>query len=126
MENIMYRDIESGEIVTVEKLRQEFAARLMAGEHGEFDDMTFAEYLRNSLTRNNGTLEEVTMRKFRVTIMQTRHVRFEVEVEARTKDEAIEKFDRANMDGEYWETWDDAFTYSEVEDENMLVEEVAK
>ena len=119
-----YRDIESGKIVTVDQLRQEFAARLMAEDAEEWEEMSFAEYLRNSLTVNNGTLEEVPMRKFRVTVTQTLHVEMEVEVDAYTEEEALEEFDRANADGDYWEQWDDAYTFGDAEDEHIDIEEV--
>lgn len=54
-------DIECDEIVTEDELREEFAelqAEDVNGESGH-RDMTFAEYLNNCLTINNGTLEEI-------------------------------------------------------------------
>lgn len=55
-----FKDIESGAIVTEEVLRKEYLERLK--EHPEeFSEMSFAEYLSNSLTSHNGTLEEVNM-----------------------------------------------------------------
>lgn len=47
-----YRDIETGETVTLEELKQEY---LMLADTVE--EQTFDEYLENCLTRNNGTLE---------------------------------------------------------------------
>ena len=49
-----YHDIETDEIVTEEQLKKEYQTQL---ENGTIDEMTFAEYIRNSLTRYNGTLE---------------------------------------------------------------------
>lgn len=52
-----FRDIESGEIVTVKQLFKEYSERIGTGEIDEY--MTFDEYIINSLTMFNGTLEEV-------------------------------------------------------------------
>lgn len=52
----MWRDIESGEIVTREQLYAEYMEALASGI---VDPMTFNEYINNSLTRNNGTLETI-------------------------------------------------------------------
>lgn len=118
-----YRDIETGKTVTTEDLRKEFAERIVSG-NPEFDGMTFAEYLENSMTRNNGTLEEAEVKTYRIRVTQTMHVTFEVNVEAHTEEEAIERFDIANGDGEYWEEWDDAYAYADREDATVYVEEV--
>lgn len=55
-----FRDIESGKIVTEEVLRKEYLERLKE-QPEEFSEISFAEYLSNSLTSHNGTLEEVNM-----------------------------------------------------------------
>ena len=52
----MWRDIESGDIVTREQLYTEYMEALSIGI---IDQMTFNEYITNSLTVNNGTLERV-------------------------------------------------------------------
>lgn len=55
-----FKDIESGKIITEEILRKEYLERLKE-QPKEFSEMSFAEYLSNSLTSHNGTLEEVNM-----------------------------------------------------------------
>lgn len=52
-----FMDIESGEIVTVKQLYKEYSERIETGEIDEY--MTFDEYIINSLTLFNGTLEEI-------------------------------------------------------------------
>ena len=49
-----YHDIESNEIITEEQLKKEYEQQT---ESGIIDEMTFSEFIRNSLTRYNGTLE---------------------------------------------------------------------
>ncbi len=49
-----YHDIETDEIVTEEQLKKEYQFQL---ESGTIDEMTFAEYVHNSLTTYNGALE---------------------------------------------------------------------
>lgn len=53
----MWYDIESKELVTREQLFAEYLDALADGIID--DDMTFDGYIKNSLTRYNGTLEEV-------------------------------------------------------------------
>ena len=55
-----FHDIETHEIITEEKLRDEYIQKVKE-QPEEFSAMSFAEYLSNSLTCNNGTLEEVHM-----------------------------------------------------------------
>lgn len=55
-----FHDIETHEIITEEKLRDEYIQKVKE-QPEEFSAMSFAEYLSNSLTCNNGTLEEVNM-----------------------------------------------------------------
>ena len=47
-------DIESNEIITTEQLYKEYSEKLLTGE---IDPMMFSEFVYNSLTLNNGTLE---------------------------------------------------------------------
>lgn len=54
----MWRDIESGELVTAETLMQEYENHLR-DEPQEYENVTFWEFVENCMTRNNGTLEEV-------------------------------------------------------------------
>ena len=54
----MWRDIESGELVTAETLMQEYLEHLRE-EPQEYENVTFWEFVENCMTRNNGTLEEV-------------------------------------------------------------------
>lgn len=54
----MWRDIESGELVTAEMLMREYLEHLRE-EPQEYENVTFAEFVENCMTRNNGTLEEV-------------------------------------------------------------------
>lgn len=51
----VYHDTESGEILTEDQLRQEFA---VLKANGETDADTFCQYLRNCISKN-GTLEVV-------------------------------------------------------------------
>lgn len=50
-----YRDIETGEILTVEDLRQEWIEH--GKQTGAGDPCTLNEYISVCLTINNGTLE---------------------------------------------------------------------
>lgn len=54
--NIIKRffDIESDEIITTDQLYKEYSEKLLTGE---IDPMLFSEFVFNSLTLNNGTLE---------------------------------------------------------------------
>lgn len=52
-----FKDIESGEIVTLEQLEKEFAS-LKKWDPATYD-YNFNRYVENCLTRNNGTLEEI-------------------------------------------------------------------
>ena len=52
----VYRDTETGEIVTEEQLRAEFDE--LKREQPEEYNYTFADYIRN-ITDKNGTMEEV-------------------------------------------------------------------
>lgn len=52
----MFRDIESGEIVTTEQLYKEYE---QAMKSGEYDAVEFSWYVWNCLTINNGTLVEI-------------------------------------------------------------------
>lgn len=52
-----FKDIESNEIVTIEQLKSEYD-QLKKSDPETFD-YSFAEYIENCLTRNNGTLEKV-------------------------------------------------------------------
>lgn len=51
----IFRDIESGEKITLEQLEKEFY--LLKLEDPETYDYSFDGYINNCLTRNNGTLE---------------------------------------------------------------------
>lgn len=53
-----FKDIESGKIVTEEELRHEYLQKLQE-QPEEYAEMCFADYIRNSLTAHNGTLEEI-------------------------------------------------------------------
>jgi|GEM_PF-6887362 len=50
----LFYDIESGEKVTINQLYDEYQNAL---QHGTIDYMMFSEYVYNSLTSQNGTLE---------------------------------------------------------------------
>lgn len=50
----LFYDIESGEKVTINQLYDEYTNAL---QHGTIDYMMFSEYVYNSLTSQNGTLE---------------------------------------------------------------------
>ena len=52
----LYRDIETGETVTLEQLRAEYTDAMQDGTH---DAMTFAEFIDNCLTAHNGTLDPI-------------------------------------------------------------------
>ena len=52
----MYRDTETGELISREKLKDEYTALRAAGET---ESESFAEYVENC-TSKNGTLEVVT------------------------------------------------------------------
>ena len=52
----IYIDIESGETVTHEQLEKEYQIRIASGEI-EPTEQNIEQYIENSLTRNNGTLE---------------------------------------------------------------------
>lgn len=54
----MYRDVESGEIVTVEQLENEWKANDYKSLSG--DDVTLKEYIDLCLVENSGTLERIT------------------------------------------------------------------
>lgn len=56
-EQTMYIDIETGEHVTTEQLYSEYMKNRQ--EQPEEYNYSFAEYIRNSLTTNNGTLERI-------------------------------------------------------------------
>lgn len=59
-----FRDIETGKIVTEEQLAEEYTSKL--GEQPEtYKDMTLTQYINNCMTRNNGTLEEISMEKMK-------------------------------------------------------------
>jgi len=49
-------DIESGETITEDTLYNEYCDAINSGI---IDFMTFPEYINNSLTRSNGTLERI-------------------------------------------------------------------
>lgn len=51
----IFRDIESGEKITLDQLEKEFY--LLKLEDPESYDYNFDGYVNNCLTRNNGTLE---------------------------------------------------------------------
>lgn len=53
----MYIDIETGDIVTTEQLQSEYEN--MKQWQPEEYMYSFAEYVRNCLTENNGTLERI-------------------------------------------------------------------
>ena len=52
----IYIDIESGETVTRKQLEKEYRIRIASGEI-EPTEQNIEQYIENSLTRNNGTLE---------------------------------------------------------------------
>ena len=51
----IFRDIESGEKITLDQLEKEFY--LLKLDDPETYDYNFNSYINNCLTRNNGTLE---------------------------------------------------------------------
>lgn len=51
----MWIDIESGETITTEQLRNEYE-QLKQAQPTEYN-YSFDEYIRNCMTENNGTLE---------------------------------------------------------------------
>ena len=53
----MFRDIETGEAVTIEQLHKEYER--MKQEQPDEYGYSFKEYIRNCLTENNGTLERI-------------------------------------------------------------------
>ena len=53
----MFYDIEAGELVTLEQLRAEYEAN-RAAQPEEYN-YSFADYVVNSLTSHNGTLERI-------------------------------------------------------------------
>ena len=55
MKSKLFKDIETGELITVEQLQVEFNM-LRAAQPEEYG-YTFADYINNCLTVNNGTLE---------------------------------------------------------------------
>ena len=57
MKNTTFIDIETGELVTVEQLETEFNS--LRSEQPDEHNYSFSEYIRNCLTRYNGTLEIV-------------------------------------------------------------------
>lgn len=56
-EQTMYYDIESCETVTTEQLYNEYMRNRQ--EQPDEYNYSFAEYIKNSLTTNNGTLERI-------------------------------------------------------------------
>lgn len=54
MKVLSFRDIESGETITTEQLYNEYIQNMKSGE---YEVVTFSEYVYNCLTENNGTLE---------------------------------------------------------------------
>ena len=52
----MFIDINSGEIVTANQLREEF--EMLRHEQPDEYNYSFEEYIRNCKTENNGTLED--------------------------------------------------------------------
>lgn len=52
---MIFKDIESGETITLEQLEKEYY--MLKLEDPESYDYSFDEYINNCLTRNNGTLE---------------------------------------------------------------------
>lgn len=54
----VFHDIESGEIVYESELLTEYFLNVL--DDPETYNYTFEEYISNCLTRNNGTLEQVT------------------------------------------------------------------
>ena len=53
----MYRDIETGEAVTIEQLHKEYEQ--MKQEQPDEYGYSFMDYVHNCLTENNGTLERI-------------------------------------------------------------------
>lgn len=49
-------DTETGKILSVDELMKEYTA---LRESGDTEAETFADYISNCLTKNNGTLEEL-------------------------------------------------------------------
>lgn len=54
MKVLSFRDIETGETITTEQLYSEYLQNMKSGE---YEAVTFSEYVYNCLTANNGTLE---------------------------------------------------------------------
>lgn len=54
MKVLSFRDIETGETITTEQLYNEYTQNMKSGE---YEIVTFSEYVYNCLTANNGTLE---------------------------------------------------------------------
>ena len=54
---MIFLDIESGKLVTREQLEKEY--REAQAENPEEYSYSFADYIRNCLTVNNGTLETI-------------------------------------------------------------------
>lgn len=53
----MFRDIESGEIVTIKQLEKEYNEN-RRNLPEEFN-YSFIDYIKNCMTENNGTLEKI-------------------------------------------------------------------
>lgn len=51
-----YRDIDSGEIVTIDQLASEYIKN-MKSNPAEYINISFPEYISNCMTYNGGTLE---------------------------------------------------------------------
>lgn len=61
----MFKDIETGEYITESDLLEEFSKKILETPQ-EYKHITFEQYVNNCLTRNNGTLEEVSMENWRM------------------------------------------------------------
>lgn len=58
MRALSFLDIETNEIITTERLYEEYKENMQSGN---YELVSFSEYVYNCLTANNGTLEVLEM-----------------------------------------------------------------